>query len=138
MQFDDEDLNDIATAVWDSLCTSIEPGPASDDAQLPRSGCVKITGAWSGHVVLDTSEASLRAIAASMFDIGPAEVAEDHLEDALAELTNMVGGNIKCLLEDGESKLSLPEVSAKPEGEPEQVAWFADPEGPVRIRVFGA
>ena len=45
-----------------------------------------------------------------MFDITAAEAVPADLQDALAELSNMIGGNLKTLL-PGPSFLSLPTVT---------------------------
>jgi chemotaxis protein CheX len=44
-----------------------------------------------------------------MFDLEPEAVTLDETRDALGELTNMMGGNLKALL-PGPSRLSLPTV----------------------------
>ena len=56
-----------------------------------------------------------------MFGMEPDEVSADEVADAVGELTNMVGGNIKSLLPEP-SLLSLPTVSRG---------------APVRVRVPG-
>ncbi len=51
-----------------------------------------------------------QAAAEAMFDADPGSLSEQEVSDALGELTNMVGGNIKSLV-PAPSKLSLPSVS---------------------------
>jgi chemotaxis protein CheX len=132
MEFDDEDLADIATTVWEVLEAELHPtGPISEDGL--QSGSVSIAGRWTGTVVVEASAASLRALAARMFE--EPDVDEAQMDDALAEITNMVGGNIKCLLET-DSRLSLPSVPACPEGEPVKVLNFRDQHGGVRLSVL--
>ncbi|MEM1026097.1 MAG: chemotaxis protein CheX [Myxococcota bacterium] len=132
MDFEDEDLADIAMTVWEVLESGLEPTGPIPEGEL-RSGSVSIEGDWTGTVVVEAELESLRALARCMFE--EAEVDESQLEDALAEITNMVGGNIKCLLEQ-ESRLSLPSVPAEPEGHPMKVLNFRDPYGAVRLSVL--
>jgi chemotaxis protein CheX len=49
-------------------------------------------------------------VAATMFDTQPEVVTDAEVVDALGELTNMIGGNIKSLL-PAPSQLSLPMVA---------------------------
>jgi chemotaxis protein CheX len=81
--------------------------PSPGDARY--IGTVHITGSWSGSVVVECPEAFGRIVAATMFESEPDAVAEDELVDVVGELANMLGGNVKALLE-GESMLSLPTV----------------------------
>ena len=72
-------------------------------------GTVHITGSWSGSVVVECPEGLSRIVAATMFESEHDAMAEDELVDVIGELANMLGGNVKALLE-GESLLSLPTV----------------------------
>jgi len=68
---------------------------------------VTVTGAWNGHVILElTEEAAVRAARAMVAspEVGPGEVA-----DAVGELANMIGGNLKGLVQ-APSRLGLPLV----------------------------
>jgi CheY-specific phosphatase CheX len=71
------------------------------------SGCVQITGAWEGAVTVECPEELAHRTAVAMFGGEPESGAE--IADALGEVTNMAGGNIKALL-PGPSQLSLPAV----------------------------
>lgn len=89
----------------------IEPG----QAPLPTSaetfdGIINITGDWQATVALQIPKVLAAHVAAVMFHLEPgtAPTTED-MQDAIGELTNMLGGNIKALL-SGECHLSLPAV----------------------------
>ncbi|MCW2567059.1 MAG: hypothetical protein JWN54_1156 [Mycobacterium sp.] len=85
------------------------PGAASTgDSAVTAS--VSITGGWEGHVVLGCSTAAARTAAAELLAMGEDELAEADVADAVGELANMIGGNIKSLL-PGPSALTLPLVS---------------------------
>ncbi len=113
MQFSKETILQIAGDVWNLVLElSIEP---SDDVVIPAvkagfvTGCVNISGAWEGTVVLDCAADMAKQAAAIMFEMELEEIGEEEINDAVGELANMLGGNIKSLLPEP-CKLSLPVV----------------------------
>lgn len=74
------------------------------------AGTVQITGAWEGAVMLQCTERTARVFTAELLGIADHEVNTADLDDAVGELANVVGGNIKSLL-PGPSALSLPMVT---------------------------
>ena len=95
----DADIKDIARTIWATLFElPLEDG---DAAQLgPEStvtSCVHIDGAWHGAVVLQCPLTLARTLTAAMFQADAAPEL-DEVHDALGELANMVGGNVKALL----------------------------------------
>lgn len=105
-----EDIESIVRSVCDSTF-SVDPerleGPPSEG--VVSSSLVGISGQWDGAVIVDCSPALAGELAGLMFGLGPDEVARDQIEDALGELANMIGGNLKALLPPPCS-LSLPTV----------------------------
>jgi chemotaxis protein CheX len=73
------------------------------------AGCVQITGAWQGTLILSCTGAFARLAAGRMFEVATDNTTKDQAEDALGELTNITGGNLKAVL-PGPSLLSLPTV----------------------------
>jgi chemotaxis protein CheX len=73
------------------------------------TGCVQLTGAWDGSVLLYCTAELARRAAAVMFGMEPAEMSSEEIEDALGELANMTGGNVKALLPQP-CEMSLPAV----------------------------
>ena len=71
------------------------------------AGCVHISGEWEGVVALDCPHELAKKAASIMFQLSEDEVAPDLIQDALGELTNMTGGNLKSLLPEP-CFLSLP------------------------------
>jgi chemotaxis protein CheX len=71
---------------------------------------VSITGGWNGHVVFGCSAPASRTAAAVLLAMGEDELAEADVADAVGELANMIGGNIKSLL-PSPSALTLPLVT---------------------------
>lgn len=74
------------------------------------AGCVHIMGAWEGTVSLQCSKDLAKKAAAIMFGVKEDAADMEQIQDALGELTNMTGGNIKAVLPEP-SYLSLPAVS---------------------------
>ena len=137
------DIVVIAQDVWSSfldleLEPAATPSPLDDDAM---TGAVEVLDAWRGHVVLQCTQDMARSMAAAMFLLDRSSVAEGDVADALGELTNMIGGNIKSLL-PAPSRLSLPTVHDGAWAPAEsklvsQVDFAAGPDGsPVRISVW--
>ncbi len=74
------------------------------------SGCVQISGEWTGAIIVQTTEQLATQAASKLLAIDTEDVALLDLQDAMAELANMIGGNIKSLV-PGPSILSLPTVT---------------------------
>ena len=103
-----EDLERIVTEVWrDVLGAEVAAAAAAPPGEL--TGCIQITGAFRGAVVLSVPRAVVRAAAAAMFALDPAAVGEAEERDALGELTNMIGGHVKAMV-PAVSQLALPAV----------------------------
>ncbi len=113
MKVQEQDIRDITGAVWTNvLQTTACPPPDGSEPELlgtVMTGCVQISGAWQGAVTLQCTSDLARAAAATMFETDPARTSPEEIRDALGELVNMVGGNIKALL-GGSLQLSLPLV----------------------------
>ena len=84
-----------------------EPAPAA----FSLSAVVGFAGQIRGLLTLRCSHASALSIAARMLGIAPA-LAEPEMDDALGELSNMIGGSFKTKLEqDGfQCMISVPTV----------------------------
>jgi chemotaxis protein CheX len=108
-----DDVCIIAQDVWASfLAVHIIQIPIDQTlAGRPSMvGAVRVTDAWFGAVVLEMTPGLSRQVAATMFGSTPDVITDAEVVDALGELTNMIGGNIKSLL-PAPSQLSLPMVS---------------------------
>ena len=114
MQISNEDVQQVVQDVIQSILgleivgtpeTQLE---AFDDLQ--QTACVQITGAWQGAVVMYTTKPFACRAAAHVFDTAADAVSVSDVHDSLAELINMIGGNIKTLL-PSPSIMSLPTVT---------------------------
>jgi chemotaxis protein CheX len=109
----DEQIVGITQDVWSSFTGKVigsAPEEAAPDAGDLTVGRVAVTGDWQGCVLLACPTQLARTAASAMFDLPAERLTDDEVADALGELTNMIGGNIKSLL-PGPSRLSMPAVT---------------------------
>jgi chemotaxis protein CheX len=112
MKFNPEELFQIAATIWNNaIGLSIEPDASDSAANRPRSmaACIQIIGAWNGAILFDCPVEVAKLAASRMFNCDVAFVSVADLQDAIAELVNMIGGNFKALLPET-CYLSLPAV----------------------------
>jgi CheY-specific phosphatase CheX len=106
-------MSQTVTTIWESIIgTAIRPAdvPVAYDSREPAFvGCIHVTGPEGGVVTLECSAALACVTASAMFQIPQAQVGVTEAQDALGELTNIMGGNFKAMLSDGHH-LSLPTV----------------------------
>ena len=108
-----------------------------DDARVRAS--VAVSGGWNGWITLEVSRAAARDLTRRM--LHAPDVSEEDVSDAVGELVNVLGGNVKSLLVDG-SVLGLPQVGDADEADWPHTEicrtqlWWAD--HPVDVRVWGA
>jgi hypothetical protein len=113
---DEAAVHEIADQAWTALVGEEEfllPLPAPLPADT-LSAWVTIRGPWNGAVVVtcgrDTADELTRAL---LRGHAPAVLEAEDVEDALGEIANVVGGNVKAVL-PGPSALGLPETGATP------------------------
>ncbi|HEU5474238.1 MAG TPA: chemotaxis protein CheX [Actinophytocola sp.] len=107
------DLDGIAEQVWVAFLDGgnelvIHSGQSDDTSELSAS--VGIVGAYEGHVVVSCSQEASRDVASALFAMPSEEVTDDEIGDALGELANVLGGNVKSML-PAPSTMSLPTVA---------------------------
>lgn len=118
------DVHAVVEEVWTTFLGSDEPivpdpghpsSPASAADPLPRadawSAAITVSGAWEAQVTVRLTPAGALGVTARMLACEEADCSDEDLRDALGELVNMVGGNIKSLM-GGPSVLSLPLVGS--------------------------
>lgn len=112
MQISEREVSEITESIWSSMlglsvrAGAIEPAPGS----ALFSASVRIHGSWNGELTLLCSAAFAYRAAGIMFGLERAATSDEHVQDTLGELANMIGGNVKALLASG-ALLSLPRFS---------------------------
>jgi len=103
------DLEVFGDEVLTAFLLEQDPPEAPHAATDPRRvhASIAVTGGWSGHVTLDVSRTGADELARRMLMAD--EVTEADVVDAVGELVNVLGGNVKGLLLE-ESALGLPQV----------------------------
>jgi chemotaxis protein CheX len=112
---------DLVTAVvqevWESMLGNDLDGP---DRDTPRSaeirpllGYVRLCGGWHGTVSLNCSRELARTLAGRMFGADPDSLTKEEVHDALGEVVNIIGGNLKHLFPPS-CRLLLPGVEEDP------------------------
>ncbi|MGY1823401.1 chemotaxis protein CheX [Geodermatophilus sp. SYSU D00079] len=113
---DEGTVQEIADQAWAALVGEDEvlvPLPGELPAET-LSSWVDVVGPWTGTVVLTCGRDTAEQLARAMLREHAPEVLEDEdVTDALGELANVVGGNVKAVL-PGPSVLGLPEVGVAP------------------------
>lgn len=83
----------------------------SSTALNPMTAAVHFAGEWKGAVLLQCGQPEALAFTNCLMASEEQPKADDDVRDALGELTNMVGGNLKSVLPPGVA-LSIPSVVA--------------------------
>jgi chemotaxis protein CheX len=111
-----EELGQIAQMVWESMLrlplVPAEPTGPGDEPVLVAA--IRFKGAWHGEVAATVGQGLARRIAGAMLETLPEALGDEDVHDALREMINMVGGNLKALLPPP-CQLSLPQVVAVPD-----------------------
>jgi chemotaxis protein CheX len=118
---DEETVHSIAQEAWSALVGDDEflvplPGGLPDDA---LSSWVDVAGPWNGIVVLTCGRSTAEQLSRELLkQHAPPVLEAEDVADALGELANVVGGNVKAVL-PGPSVLGLPEVGSAPVAGPD-------------------
>jgi chemotaxis protein CheX len=108
-----EDLFAIAEQIWASYLDAEGTNPLSPAPPTAPSrdvcASVSVTGAWRGHIVVSCSMPAARNVAGALLGADVDDVTPEDVTDALGELANIIGGNVKSVMPEP-SALSLPVV----------------------------
>ncbi|MCA9058699.1 MAG: chemotaxis protein CheX [Planctomycetaceae bacterium] len=113
MTIDTSTMRQIISNVFDEMLgmpTAPLPDPCDDIVCERIVAAIRITGALDKQVVVEAPSQAAISIAETMFACSADELTEEEILDAVGEVVNMIGGNVKGMFE-GDSKLSLPDVS---------------------------
>ena len=111
----EDEIVRLTETIWLStvnLLPTMTEGGTAEPGEAPAqmlSGIVHITGEHSATVAVQVPHALASRLATSMFALDGSEPSAEDLQDALGEIANITGGNIKALLE-GDCSLTLPVV----------------------------
>lgn len=81
--------------------------PSQSVQEHSKTAAIKIKGDWQGEVYFSCTDDYLKQLAAALHELHGVEISEEYYDDMLCEMTNVVGGAIKSLM-DGECQLSTP------------------------------
>jgi chemotaxis protein CheX len=108
-----EDIVSITQSILSTML-QLEASPAeltpTSDSGDRITGCVQISGEWRGAVVVQSSETLAKLFASRLLATPISDLTHADLLDAFAEMTNMIGGNIKGQV-PAPSSLSIPSVT---------------------------
>jgi chemotaxis protein CheX len=114
MQLLADDLAGLTGAIWASVLgreVQACPMPADEvTAGHTVTACVHITGGWTGSVEVALPTDLAHVVAAEMFGLEVAGLTREDVRDAVGEIANIAGGNIKGMI-DEPCELSLPVVA---------------------------
>jgi chemotaxis protein CheX len=110
-------VEEIIQQVWDSFLgdglsitgTVPNPGPPAVQTSGHVQASVSVVGAWNGFVTITADLDAARNIAGAMFAMAAEDVQDAEISDAVGELVNIVGGNLKAIVTEP-SQISLPQV----------------------------
>lgn len=131
-----ETIADLAREVWNALLAE-DRGPLVFDEVTGEDvlAMATISGEWNGTICVSCSRVAARHAASAMFGMEDEELTAGEIDDAVGELVNVVGGNIKSLV-PGPSVLGLPTVvEGTPVPQPTHLelshevrfSWMAEP-----------
>lgn len=107
-------LNTVAQVVESIFTTMMEIDVCATDAPWRPNrdrltSSVYLEGEWNGAVSLVCDRHQAREFAGKFLSMEPPEAIDNDVRDVLGELANMIGGNIKSMMEKN-VRLSLPSV----------------------------
>lgn len=114
MEHLENDISQYTEAIWKSVLgldvVKSDKVYQPDNLENAIAGCVHITGEWQGTVTLHCPSSLAKKVASIMFDVPEDDTQMQDIQDALGELANMTGGNLKALFPEP-CYLSLPTVA---------------------------
>jgi len=99
----------VASVFETMMGLAVEPVQTEWSSEAERvTATLHIAGIWNGVLMLEVSRSIACFLASNFLGFDTPEV-DDNVRDVLGELSNMIGGNLKCVLAPG-ALLSMPEV----------------------------
>lgn len=111
MQIIPEDVRQVVIDIFEAMLgLPVAEGSVEMDGARRLTACVQISGGWEGAVAVDCTEALARRVTASMLGMEEGDASPEDVRDAIGEVANVAGGNVKALL-GVDCALSLPTVT---------------------------
>ena len=102
------ELNRIVNDVLDVMfCTNSDPSGQNQPGNDSYTATVRFAGDWQGALLVRCDRSTADDLARRL--VKTSSVSPEDVSDAMGELANMIGGNIKSVLPPG-VVLSVPEV----------------------------
>lgn len=101
MQFLEKEIQQYTELVCATLLgyeVHPQPGSFEESPTSTVTGSVQITGEWNGAMMLSLPSTLVNALTKILFSLEPGDSTLEDKKDAVGELTNMIGGNVKALL----------------------------------------
>lgn len=113
MQFFENEIKEYVEFAWSTLDLKTNPVEQfSENSENSISSNIQISGEWRGIVALKIEHTLAQQLAVKMFSIEENQVTDEEVNDAVSEMMNIIGGNIKSILPQP-NQLSLPIVDLK-------------------------
>ena len=110
MQFLEKEIQQYTQLVCSTLLgVEVQPLPGHYETSPTDTftGSVQITGKWNGALLLSLPSSLVNTLTETLFSLELGKASQEDRKDAVGELINMIGGNIKALLPQP-STLSVP------------------------------
>lgn len=108
-----DELASVIETVWSEVLRAdvrrLAEGEPSPVRPSSVTATIHVLGPAPRTIIFCCSEALGRRLAAAMFKVDMGSASKEDVSDAVGEVVNMVGGNVKCIF-GSPSTLSLPEV----------------------------
>jgi len=110
MQFLENEIKEYAEFAWSTLDFKITPSSGvSGVSGSSVTVNIQISGHWQGFIAMIIEHDLAQQLAIKMFSVDKEQVTDEEINDAVSEMINIIGGNLKSLLPKP-NKLSLPMV----------------------------
>jgi chemotaxis protein CheX len=105
-----EAIEQTVRSVFETMMSlPVEPVQAGRPPEASRvTATLHFAGIWNGVLMLEVTRSMACYLASQFLGFDTPEL-DDNVRDVLGELSNMIGGNLKCALAPG-ALLSMPEV----------------------------
>ncbi|GAB4357543.1 MAG: hypothetical protein Kow0073_15570 [Immundisolibacter sp.] len=142
MNINESDLESLTRDIWATMVgLDLVDAVMADSPEPGISSQVEIHGDTEVALRIDCSMELARKVAARLFEMPEEELETELVLDAMSEMANILGGNIKGLW-PGAIKLSLPLSWESGQGDPNEHSWnvaqgFDSDDGSMLVRVGG-